>query len=305
MLDVNLLPKNIRAKKQKEIERVKANSPRSAESALGEKITGKTPTVNFFSRFFGKISYKSPLQEKPVSANILQTPPKQTPPAPPPEVTPYPLNPRPISEILTKPVAPKIQTPAIQKGSDKGIVLPDISSIIQTMPTHPQSFSQAVKIPSVPQIKKPVIPPPPLAIKNKESFAISEKIPEESSKDAKKISIGRIVSDEKEKKPEILVMPAPSAPIRQFSLIALSTAGALTIIFAASFVVGSFFVFQRWVSALEVVKNAYQARSESLDKNSLKVNKDVQEASALMQKSQILLRVYQSQEKDNSQSAPK
>lgn len=299
MLDVNLLSKSVRAKKEKEIERIIMDAPKLADQTKGLKAVKKPASINFFSRFFKKSAPKPAVQDAPVAAqSILQTPKEVLPPAPP-QVPPSPLKPIPVPEVMKvqppqkppapAPVQPKPAPAAIKKPSD-GIILPDISSIVQ----------KNVEIPAEPIIptaqRKPAIPPLP-PIKKIEVTPLVEK--KSLPVPADKINIGTTKEAAPAPKPQAAVIqqkeirPAPS-------VWGIAAAGVLSLVFAASFIAGSFFALNRWVSALEKVEATYEERSRSVEEIIKNVGQYAQESDDLAQKTQILYEIFKSGDKSEN-----
>lgn len=296
MLDVNLLSKNVRAKKDKEIERIIMAAPNLADQTKGLKTAGKPASINFFSRFFKKSAPKPAVQDAPVAAqSILQTPKEALPPAPP-QVLPSPLKPIPVPEVMKiqppqkpptpVPVQPKPAPEVIKKPSD-GIILPDISSIVQ------KSVEKPVE-PIVP--KKPSVPPPPPVKKIEVTPSFEKKAP---SVLIDKINIGTAKEALPAPKPQAAAMPQKEirpAP----SVWVVAGAGILSLGFAASFVAGSFFALNRWVSAFEKVKTTYEEQSRSVEKIIENVDQYARESDDLAQKTQILYEIFKAENKSEN-----
>ena len=290
MQDVNLLSKNVRAKKEKEIERIRTAAPKIADHSKGQKVAGKFSSINFFSRFFKKSAPK-PLSENATIADqsILQTPKEVLPPASP-QVPPSPLKPIPIPILIQ----PKPASPIIKKASD-GIILPDISSIVQK-----NIEKSAEPIASIAQRQPMVSPPPPIKkIEVMPSFA--EKTP---------VNLPNNVNIGAEKKvepvlpktePTVTAMPQKEIIKPAPSVRVVAGAGILSLVFAASFIAGSFFVLNRWVMALEKVKATYEERSRSVEKIIKNVDQYAQESNDLAQKTQILYEIFKSENKSENQ----
>src|SRR3989344_6534368 len=156
MQDINLLSKNVRAKKEKEIERIRTAAPRLANQTRGQKVSGKFFSINFFSRFFKRsVSKPSPEDAAIAAPSLLQTP-KEVLPLAPPQVPPSPLKPMPVPEVMKAQLQQKPPAPIIKKASD-GIILPDISSIVQKNIEKP-----AEPIAPIAQRQPAVSPPPPI-----------------------------------------------------------------------------------------------------------------------------------------------
>lgn len=300
MLDFNLLSKDVRAKKQKEIERIKSYAPKHSDSTRGQKISEKKASINFFSRFFKKSQPKAPVVAASPAASaqsILQTP-KETPPPPPPQVPVSPLKPVVAPEVMKAPqpvkkTAPtpaqaelKLQPAQIKRASD-GIILPDISSIIQKNIEKPISQIPATSTgKAAPPIRrKPSVPPPP-PIKKIEVMP----------------SFGKRADSvpAPKPKPKVSVMPQKTIAKPAPSVWVMAAAGILSLGFAASFVAGSFFVLNRWVLALEKVKETYEERSRSVEKIIQNVGQYARESDDLAQKTQILYEILKAESKNEN-----
>lgn len=301
MLDVNLLSKNVRAKKEKEIERIIMAAPKLADQTKGLKAVKKPASINFFSRFFKKSAPKPAVQDAPVAAqSILQTPKEVLPPAPP-QIPPSPLKPMPVPEVMKVqppqkppapipvPMQPKPAPAAIKKPSD-GIILPDISSIVQKnieIPAEPIAPKKSV-IPPLPPVKKIEVTPliekksPPVPVDKINIGTTKEALP------APKPKPQAAAIQQKE-----IIKPAPSI------LVAVG-AGILSLVFAASFIAGSFFALNRWVSALEKVEATYEERSRSVEKIIKNVDQYAQESDDLAQKTQILYEIFKAENKSEN-----
>lgn len=304
MLDVNLLSKNVRAKKEKEIERIRTAAPKSADHTKGQKVAGKFASINFFSRFFKRsVSKASPEDAAIAAQSLLQTPKEALPPAPP-QVPPSPLKPMPVPEVMkapspqiapapvSAPIQPKPAPVAIKKASD-GIILPDILSIVQKNIEKPAE-------PVVPIVqRKPIVPPPP-PIKKIEVMPSFEKKATPASIDKINIGAAKEAAPAPKSKPRVTVMPQKEIIKPAPSVWVVAGAGILSLVFAVSFVAGSFFVLNRWVLALEKVKATYEERSRSVEKIIENVDQYARESDDLAQKTQILYEIFKSGDKSEN-----
>ena len=305
MQDVNLLSKNVRAKKEKEIERIRTAAPKIADHSKGQKVAGKFSSINFFSRFFKRSAPKPSPEDAAIAAqSLLQTPKEVLPPAPP-QAPPSPLKPMPVPETMKaqlpqKPPAP-IPVPAqpkpapvvIKKASD-GIILPDISSIIQKNIEKP-----AEPIAPIAQ-RQPAVPPPP-PIKKIEVMPSFEKKAPPVPIDKINIGAAKEARPEPKPKPQVSVMPQKEIIKPAPSVWVAAGAGILSLAFAASFIAGSFFVLNRWVMALEKVKTTYEERSLAVEKIIKNTDQYSQESDDLAQKTQILYEIFKSENKSENQ----
>mgnify|MGYP001578504586 CR=1 FL=1 len=303
MLDINLLSKNVRAKKEKEIERIRTAAPRLADQTKGQKVAGKFSSINFFSRFFKRSAPKPSPEDAAIAAQFLLQTPKEALPQAPPQVPPSPLKPMPVPEVMkvsspqkspntiSAPAQPKPAPIVIKKASD-GIILPDISSIIQKNIEKPAE-------PTVPIAQRqPIVPPPP-PIKKIEVMPSFEK--KASPTPIDKISIGAAKEAGLPKpKPQVTVMPQRVIAKPVPSIFRMATAGILSIAFAASFITGSFFVLNRWVLALEKVKADYEGRTQAVEKIIENADQYAQESDNLAQKTQILYEIFKSGDKNEN-----
>ena len=299
MLDINLSSKNVRAKKKKKLS-ASGRPLRGLPTRQRGKVA-KFSSINFFSRFFKRSAPPSPRMRQ-CGPILLQTPKEALPPAPP-QVPPSPLKPMPVPEVMKVPSPQKPTTPipvptqprpvpvVIKKASD-GIILPDISSIIQKNIEKPAE-------PTVPIAQRqPIVPPPP-PIKKIEVMPSLEK--KASPTPIDKISIGAAKEAGLPKpKPQVTVMPQRVIAKPVPSIFRTATAGILSIAFAASFITGSFFVLNRWVLALEKVKATYEDRSRSVEKIIKNVDQYGQESDDLAQKTQILYEIFKTENKSEN-----
>lgn len=304
MLDVNLLSKNVRAKKEKEIERIRTAAPKSADHTKGQKVAGKFSSINFFSRFFKRSAPKPSPEDAAIAAqSLLQTPKEALPPAPP-QVPPSPLKPIPVPEVMkvpspqkapapiSVPAQPKLAPVVIKKASD-GIILPDISSIIQKNIEKPAE-------PTVPIAQRqPAIPPPP-PIKKIEVMPSFEKKAPSAPIDKINIGAAKEATPAPKPKPQVTVMPQKEIIKPAPSVLVMAVAGILSLGFAASFIAGSFFVLNRWVLALEKVEATYEERSRSVEKKIENVDQYAQESDNLAQKTQILYEIFKAENKSEN-----
>ena len=306
MQDINLLSKNVRAKKEKEIERIRTAAPRLADQTKGQKVSGKFFSINFFSRFFKRSVPKPSPEDAAIAAqSLLQTPKEALPPTPP-QIPPSPLKPMPVPEVMKiqlpqktpapalAPVQPKPAAPIIKKASD-GIILPDISSIVQ-------KNIEKEKLPPLEPItqRKPVVLPPPPVKKVEVMPSFEKKAPIDS---ANKVNIGAAKEAVLAPKPktQVTVMPQKEIIKPAPSIWVVAGAGILSLVFATSFIAGSFFVLNRWVMALEKVKATYEERSQSVEKIIKNVDQYAQESDDLAQKTQILYEIFKSENKSENQ----
>ena len=305
MQDINLLSKNVRAKKEKEIERIRTAAPRLANQTRGQKVSGKFFSINFFSRFFKRsVSKPSPEDEAIAAQSLLQTP-KEVLPLAPPQVPPSPLKPMPVPEVMKiqlpqktpapalAPVQPKPAAPIIKKASD-GIILPDISSIVQ-------KNIEKEKLPPLEPItqRKPVVLPPP-PVKKVEVMPSFEKKALPVPIDKINIGAAKEALPEPKPKPQVSVMPQKEIIKPAPSIWVVAGAGILSLVFSASFIAGSFFVLNRWVMALEKVKATYEERSRSVEKIIKNADQYAQESDDLAQKTQILYEIFKAENKSEN-----
>lgn len=304
MLDINLLSKNVRAKKEKEIERIRTAAPKSADHTKGQKVAGKFASINFFSRFFKRSAPKPSPEDAAIAAqSLLQTPKEALPPAPP-QVPPSPLKPMPVPEVMKVPsqqltpapapvpIQPKPAPVVIKKASD-GIILPDISSIIQKNIEKPAE-------PTVPIAQRqPAIPPPP-PIKKIEVMPSFEKKAPPVLIDKINIGAAKEALPATKMKPQVTVMPQKELIKPAPSVWVMAVAGILSLVFAVSFVAGSFFVLNRWVLALEKVKADYEGRTQAVEKIIKNVDQYARESDNLAQKTQILYEIFKSENKSEN-----
>ena len=305
MQDINLLSKNVRAKKEKEIERIRTAAPRLANQTRGQKVSGKFFSINFFSRFFKRSASKPSPEDAAIAAqSLLQTPKEALPPAPP-QIPPSPLKPMPVPEVMKiqlpqkppapalVPVQPKPAAPIIKKASD-GIILPDISSIVQ-------KNIEKEKLPPLEPItqRKPVVLPPPPVKKVEVMPSFEKKAPIDS---ANKVNIGAAKEAAPAPKPktQVTVMPQKEIIKPAPSIRVVAGAGILSLVFSASFIAGSFFVLNRWVMALEKVKATYEERSRSVEKIIKNADQYAQESDDLAQKTQILYEIFKAENKSEN-----
>jgi len=292
MQDINLLSKNVRAKKEKEIERIRTAAPRLANQTRGQKVSGKFFSINFFSRFFKRsVSKPSPEDAAIAAQSLLQTP-KEVLPLAPPQVPPSPLKPMPVPEVMKAQLPQKPPAPIIKKASD-GIILPDISSIVQKNIEKPAE-------PIAPIVQRqPAVPPPP-PIKKIEVMPSFEKKALPVPIDKINIGAAKEALPEPKPKPQVSVMPQKEIIKPAPSVWVVVGAGILSLVFAASFIAGSFFVLNRWVMALEKVKATYEERSRSVEKIIKNADQYAQESDDLAQKTQILYEIFKAENKSEN-----
>ena len=294
MQDINLLSKNVRAKKEKEIERIRTAAPRLADQTKGQKVSGKFFSINFFSRFFKRsVSKPSPEDAAIAAQSLLQTP-KEVLPLAPPQVPPSPLKPMPVPEVMKAQLPQKPPAPIIKKASD-GIILPDISSIVQKNIEKEKS----PPLEPITQRKPVVLPPPP--VKKIEVMPSFEKKALPVPIDKINIGAAKEALPEPKPKPQVSVMPQKEIIKPAPSVWVAAGAGILSLAFAASFIAGSFFVLNRWVSAFEKVEATYEERSRSVEKIIKNADQYAQESDDLAQKTQILYEIFESENKSENQ----
>ncbi|HLA25635.1 MAG TPA: hypothetical protein VJ028_00550, partial [Patescibacteria group bacterium] len=206
----------------------------------------------------------------------------------PPQVPPSPLKPIPIPILIQ----PKPAAPIIKKASD-GIILPDISSIVQKNIEKPAE-------PIAPIVQRqPAVPPPP-PIKKIEVMPSFEKKALPVPIDKINIGAAKEALPEPKPKPQVSVMPQKEIIKPAPSIWVVAGAGILSLVFAASFIAGSFFVLNRWVMALEKVKATYEERSRSVEKIIKNADQYAQESDDLAQKTQILYEIFKAENKSEN-----
>lgn len=308
MLDINLLPKNVRAKKQKEVARIKARAPKSTGIERGQKVSNKILSVNFFGRMWERMARSKKTDDAVVSGAkpLLQTPPAETAPTPPPNIPAYPLKPVPIIDRMpnvdqtTEESALKQPEKIAPKGSTDGVVIPELSNLIQTVekekttPAKPQQIP-IPRQPVSPKRDEPTVAPP-----------IPKKIvlkPSDDQRQSSSITLPETaIPSIGEQQAQVTVMPKREAPAEASSPLKVAIAGILVVLFSASIMGGSYAVFHRLTSALEHVQSAYQDRLQSISQILAAVNDPVNEARAAMKESQILYSTYQRWDQDQKRA---
>ncbi|HLC99499.1 MAG TPA: hypothetical protein VJC11_00885 [Patescibacteria group bacterium] len=299
MLDINLLPKNVRSKKQKEVARIKARAPKSVDIERGQKVNSKILSVNFFGRMWERMSRTKKTDKSVVSGvkPLLQTPPSVTNPSPPPNIGPYPLKPMPIidrmpdtAKMVEKPAPQQPKAITFARVAD-GVVIPELSNLIQTIEKEkitPAKLKQVPKPlqPVSPKRDEPTVAPP---IPKKIVLKPSDDQRQSSSITLPETAIPSVAGLQ----PNVTVMPKKVATALIGSPFRFAAAGTLVVLFSASLMGGSYAVFHRLTSALEHVQKTYQDRLQSTSQILGAVNDPVNEVQAAMKESQILYSTYQ------------
>lgn len=294
MFDINLLPKDVRAKKQKEVARIKASAPKGVSLEKGQKIHTKIVSVNFFGKMWERLARKKkPIQESIIAEkSVLQTPRAEALPPAPPEIPPYPL--RPVQVMPMTPVEKKPEEKAATRTpprAEDGVVLPDISSLIQSTekekltPPTLRHVPDPARVEPTPPPTKPVVIPPPQITKARPR---PEVLPESPS-----VILPPSAPLGGELKQAMAVMPRhPTVKLPTSPLMA-GVGGLLVLLAAGSFLGGSYAILQRFVGDLERVQTAYQTRVESARQVLQDVSTPVKEMETISKESSLLYAAYQ------------